>query len=182
MHKETRTIRASRFKFTIIGISILLFAGFLSFILPGGKSTTASLKVLGSGTNQSGAFVLVQFSNAGPNTITYWGAAPNQPRIAVSLGMGSVILPVRGFALSLKERSFEVKPGHSIDFEVPVPFSESGHVCQVTLSYTLRDPFKWLRDNAPYQISRLLPRRPKVETAATPFLKSKPSWPFPEAN
>jgi hypothetical protein len=173
-------MRASRFKFTIIGISILLFAGFLSFILPPGKSTTAGLKVLGFSTNQSGAFVLVQLSNAGPNTITYWGAASNQPRIIVSLGMGSVLIAVSGFARSLNSRSFELRPGHSIDFEVPV--RAPGHVCQLTLSYTFRDPFKWLRDNTPYQISRWLPRRPKVETAATPFVKSKPSWPFPEAD
>ena len=180
MHKETRTIRASLFKLTIMGVSILLFAGFLSFILPRGKSTTAGLKVLGFGTNQSGAFVLVQLSNAGPNTITYWGTAPNQPRIIVSLGMGSVILPISGFALSFNPRSFELKPGHSIDFEVPVRAPE--HVCQLTLSYTLRDPFKWLRDHTPYQISRLLPGRPPAEKASTPFVKSKSSWPFPEAN
>ena len=169
---EARTTRASRFKYTIIGVLILLLAGFISSVLPRGRSvsgTSATLTVLGYGTNQYGTFVHVQLSNAGPSIITYRGNAPNRPRINVLLGFSGAILPIRGFPPGLNERRFELKPCRSIDFEVPVA---AGHVCQVTLSYSVRDPYEWLRKYSPYQISRWLPRPPQIQPATSPFTKT----------
>lgn len=166
MHKEPRTALAC----AAIGLFIILFAGFVCFFCASSKSTSATLKVLKFGTNQSGSFVMVQLSNAGPGTITYFGNAPNQPRSTIQVWFSGVILPLSGFARGTNERSFKLEPRRSVDFEVST--LKGWQQCQVMLSYTVRDPFEWFRAYTPYLISRWLPRPPQVERVTSPLIRS----------
>ena len=176
MHKEVQTARASRFKYTIIGVFILLVAG---FVFANARSTSATLKVLGFGTNQLGDFVLLRLINSGPGTIVYRGCETNYPLVALEFqtlaGRRSISRNAyndRHYYFSYNLEDVELKPHQSVDFRVLT--SDMQHDFQVTLTYyvpTAPGPLDWLRYHAPYQISRWLPRS-HSKIALTPLIKS----------
>lgn len=130
MHKEVRTAHASRFKRATFGLFIILLAGIICFVLSHIRPTTSgSLKLLGFGSNQNGFFVMVQFSNSGPATISYLGFDTNQPFYGTELKSLSRPEPEYPIPIALYPnptppytdagRWYELKARQSVDFQVP---------------------------------------------------------------
>lgn len=165
MHKELQPTRASRFKRAAIVTFILAF---ICFVFARARSTTASLAIVGAGTNLYGSFVMLQFSNPGPATISYRGYDTNRPfynlQFQTPLGPSNYYKPFNAVL-----RVFELNPHQTMNFRVMT--YNRGADYQVTLDYGLPEPLDWFRDHTPSRISRWLPR-PSRPTAFSPLIKS----------
>jgi prepilin-type N-terminal cleavage/methylation domain-containing protein/prepilin-type processing-associated H-X9-DG protein len=158
---------ATRFKRAAIGV--FLFAGFLPLIFARARTTSASLKVLGFGTNQYFYTFTVQFSNAGPATICYLGYETNEPLYYFEMLNQTGRPYIQGNeSLSGTLRKFELKPRQSVDFQVLTSAYEG---YWVTIEYDYPHPTDWVRNHAPPGISRWLSRT-KWPTAQTPLMQS----------
>lgn len=162
MHKEVRTTRASRIKRAAIGVFIVS-AGFICFVLAHIRpATSASLKVLGFGSNQDGYFVMVQFSNTGPATICYPGYETNEPWYSFELETPAGPTPECPYPSELyphayqgwiDPRWFELKVRQSVDFQVWTTawaLQRDKPVYRVELDYFAPGRLDWFREHAQY--------------------------------
>ncbi len=140
MEKKPHSTRAFRFKRAAIGAFIFLIFPLGCFYFAATRSTSTRLKVMGFATNQIRAFVILQLTNAGPRTITYWGYETNEvkykfrfptPDGHVTAGSGND-WSGGGTFWSHSLKGFELRPHESIDF--PVFIDNLRQDYQVTLT------------------------------------------------
>ncbi|HLX69355.1 MAG TPA: hypothetical protein VKV04_06985 [Verrucomicrobiae bacterium] len=169
MHKEVQTARASRFKYVIT--AAFLFLGSVYFVFLNARSTSASLKVIGFGTNQCGDFVLLQLSNAGPKSITYTGYETNDPCVDIQFQTLAGRSDMARYPFSSYTHDVELKPRRGVEFRVLT--SDIQKDFRVALTYwvpTTLGPLDWLRYHVPYQVSAWLPGGFHSRTALTPLI------------
>jgi hypothetical protein len=167
MHKETGSTRALFYRRAAIGV--LLFAGLICFAVAHARPTSASLAIVRFGTNRGSPFVVLQLSNAGPATISYFGYDTNQPWYSFQIQTPVGPTNFNQFFCGTGLQELELKPRHCVDFQVWM--SDQYQNYRVALNYDIPKPSDWFRYHAPYQIARWFPR-PRPRTALSPLIKT----------
>jgi hypothetical protein len=117
------------------------------------RVTSAKLVIVGFGTNETGAFAVIQLTNAGPRSIAYWGYKPNQPRYIYRFDTPAGPSNYFAFPDPNGSQLYVLRPRQSVDFKAQ---TMKPGAYRIELAYTPRSSLDrldrlrdWLQDNSP---------------------------------